>query len=124
VKLPFEPGTPSAAAGIGALADKEFLHRTLELNARGIRLWTQSLKEMGLKVIPSNANFVMVELDSADQANAVVEDLLRQGVIIRPLAAFGIPQGVRHRGHAESRRALRPTRFGPLTPIRRSIDIS
>jgi histidinol-phosphate aminotransferase len=95
VKLPFEPGTPSAAAGIGALADKEFLHRTLELNARGVRLWTQSLKDMGLKVIPSNANFVMVDLESGAQAHAVVEDMLRQGVIIRPLTAFGIPQCVR-----------------------------
>ncbi len=38
VKLPFEPSTPAQAAGIGALADKEFLHRSLELNARGLRV--------------------------------------------------------------------------------------
>ena len=37
VKLPFEPSTPAQAAGIAALADKEFLHRSLELNARGLR---------------------------------------------------------------------------------------
>ena len=38
VKLPFEPSTPAEAAGIGALGDKEFLHRSLEVNARGIQI--------------------------------------------------------------------------------------
>ena len=47
VKLPFEPSTLAQAAGIGALADKEFLHRSLELNARGIRYLTESLRQVG-----------------------------------------------------------------------------
>jgi histidinol-phosphate aminotransferase len=95
VKLPFEPGTVAVAAGAGALADKEFLHRTLELNARGLRLLTNSLRELGLKVVPSDANFVMVEFDTAEQAAAFTDDLLRRGIIIRPLAAFGLPHCVR-----------------------------
>src|SRR5581483_7220799 len=57
VKLPFEPSTPAQAAGIGALADKEFLHRSLELNARGLRTLGAGLEELGLPVIPSQANF-------------------------------------------------------------------
>src|SRR5216684_2792288 len=48
VKLPFEPSTPAQAAGIGALADKEFLHRSLELNARGLRYLIDSMEELGL----------------------------------------------------------------------------
>ncbi len=48
VKLPFEPSTPAQAAGIGALADKEFLHRSLELNARGLRYLTEGLQALGL----------------------------------------------------------------------------
>ena len=47
VKLPFEPSTPAQAAGIGALADKEFLHRSLELNARGLRYLTEGLAGAG-----------------------------------------------------------------------------
>ena len=47
VKLPFEPSTPAQAAGIGALRDKEFLHRSLELNARGLRYLTEGLQEPG-----------------------------------------------------------------------------
>ncbi len=95
VKLPFEPSTLAEAAGIGALADKAFLHHSLELNARGLRRLTDALREMGLQVVPSEANFVMVVFAEADQAARVVEDLLTQGVIVRPLRAFGLPQCIR-----------------------------
>jgi histidinol-phosphate aminotransferase len=95
VKLPFEPSTLAQAAGIGALADKEFLHRSLELNARGLRLLTDSFRAMGLEVVPSDANFVMLPLASADEARSLTESLLREGVIVRPLRAFGLPQCIR-----------------------------
>src|ERR1700675_767600 len=78
VKLPFEPSTPAQAAGIGALADKEFLHRSLELNARGLRTLTEGLESLGLTVVPSEANFAMVVFADAEQAARVVEDLLTQ----------------------------------------------
>src|SRR5580698_7246234 len=86
VKLPFEPG---------ALADREFLHRSLELNAHGLRFLTTALGEMGLTVVPSEANFVMVVLPGAEQAARLTQDLLQQGIIIRPLASFGLPNCVR-----------------------------
>jgi histidinol-phosphate aminotransferase len=95
VKLPFEPGALAQIAGIAALDDREFVHRALELNARGLRLIVDSLREMGLDAIPSHANFVMVPLESAEEANWVTEELLRKGVIVRPLAAFGLPHCVR-----------------------------
>jgi histidinol-phosphate aminotransferase len=95
VKLPFEPSTPAQAAGIAALADKEFLHRSLELNARGLRLLATSFREMGLTVAPSEANFVMVELAEERQAQQLFLDLLAQGVVIRPLKSFGLPRCVR-----------------------------
>ena len=95
VKLPFEPSTLAQAAGIAALADKEFLHRSLELNARGLRLLIASFQKMGLKVVPSEANFVMIEFPDGMQAARVVEDLLTQGVIVRPLQSFGLPQCIR-----------------------------
>jgi histidinol-phosphate aminotransferase len=95
VKLPFEPSALAQAAGIGALADKEFLHRSLELNARGIKFLSESLRELGLNVVPSEANFVMLEMPSPEQASQFTLDLLKQGVIIRPLASFGLPRCVR-----------------------------
>jgi histidinol-phosphate aminotransferase len=95
VKLPFEPSTLAQAAGIAALGDKAFLHRSLEMNARGLRLLTDALGELGLTVVLSEANFVMVVFADADQAARVDEDLLAQGVIVRPLKAFGLAHCIR-----------------------------
>src|SRR5258706_13939070 len=95
VKLPFEPSTPAQAAGIPALADKEFLHRSLELNARGLRYLTEGLQELGLTVVPSEANFVMTVLPNEQEAAALFEQLLAQGVVVRPLKAFGLPNCIR-----------------------------
>jgi len=95
VKLPFEPSTPAQAAGIAALADKEFLHRSLELNARGLRVLTDGLRDAGLTVVPSDANFVMAVLGSEQEASLIFEDLLTQGVVTRPLKAFGLPNCLR-----------------------------
>jgi len=95
VKLPFEPSTPAQAAGIGALADKEFLHRSLEVNARGLRFLTAALEELGLTVVPSEANFIMAVLPEERDAERVFEELLAQGVVVRPLKAFGLPNCLR-----------------------------
>jgi histidinol-phosphate aminotransferase len=95
VKLPFEPSTPAQAAGIGALADKEFLHRSLELNARGLRALTNGLGELGMHVVPSEANFVMTVMNSEEEAQRLFEQLLTQGVVVRPLKAFGLPHCLR-----------------------------
>jgi histidinol-phosphate aminotransferase len=95
VKLPFEPSTPAEAAGIAALSDKEFLHRSLELNARGLRYLTEGLRELGLPLAPAEANFVMIAMASEKEATRVFEELLSQGVVVRPLKAFGLPNCLR-----------------------------
>ena len=95
VKLPFEPSGPAQAAGVAALEDREFIHRSLELNVRGRKLFTNVLRQMGFEVVSSEANFVMVPLESAQVASWLTEELLRRGVIVRPLAAFGLPNCVR-----------------------------
>src|SRR6266404_5048130 len=76
VKLPFEPSSVAQAAGIGALADKEFLHRSLELNARGLRYLTEGLQDLGMTVVESQANFVMTVLDTEQDASRIFEGLL------------------------------------------------
>src|SRR5438034_5886895 len=68
VKLPFEPSTPAQAAGIAALGDHEFLHRSLALNARGLRLLSEGLQDLGVTVVPSQANFVMTVLPTEEDA--------------------------------------------------------
>jgi len=95
VKLPFEPSTLAQAAAIGALADKEFLHKSLELNARTLSRVTSAFRSLGLTVVPSDANFVMLVLDGEEQAEGLVDALLRRGIVVRPLRAFGLPHCVR-----------------------------
>jgi histidinol-phosphate aminotransferase len=95
VKLPFEPSTPAQAAGVAALEDKEFLHRSLELNARGLRYLSKALRDMGMTVVPSEANFVMTVLPSEEESGRIFEELLSQGVVVRPLKAFGLPHCLR-----------------------------
>lgn len=95
VKLPFEPASVAQAAAIGALADTAFLHRSLELNARGLRYLIEAFRSAGLQPVDSDANFVMLPLANEEQAAALVEQLLREGVVIRPLRAFGLPRCVR-----------------------------
>lgn len=95
VKLPFEPSTTAEAAGVAALDDREFLHRSLELNARGVKLYMTAFEEMGLAPVPSEANFVMLPMETEQQAMHIHEEMLKRGAIIRPLRAFGLPHCLR-----------------------------
>jgi histidinol-phosphate aminotransferase len=95
VKLPFEPSSPAEAAGIAALGDTAFLAETLRTNACGMSFLTGEFASLGIRFLPSHANFLMTLWPSATAAAEVVESLLQSGVIVRPLAAFGLPRGVR-----------------------------
>ncbi len=95
VKLPFEPSTPAQAAGIGALRDASFVHRSLEVNTNGLAMLVPALAALGFSSVPTEANFVMVPLPSEEDANTLCNELLQLGVIIRPLRAFGLPHCVR-----------------------------
>ena len=95
VKLPFEPGTLAQAGAVAALDDKEWLHRSLETNARGLRFISEALRSLQYDVIPSHANFLMIALKNPGAAVRIADGLLRRGIIIRPLAAFGLPHCVR-----------------------------
>jgi len=95
VKLPFEPSTLAQAAGIGAIRDREFVHRSLEMNSRGLAFVTNALRELDMEVIPSETNFVMLVRKSREDAHVLYDELLKQGIIIRPLKSFGLPHCVR-----------------------------
>ena len=95
IKLPFEPAAAAQAAAIAALSDTSFVARTLELNAHSRRMLVDGLRRLGFETVPSYANFVMVPLASAEAAAALTRQLLEQGVIVRPLAAFGLPAAIR-----------------------------
>jgi histidinol-phosphate aminotransferase len=95
IKLPFEPNILAQAAGLAALADDDYLQRTLENNRCGMQMITKELDSLGLMRVPSHGNFIMVDLFSAQRVTAVHEAILRHGIAIRPLTAFGLPTCIR-----------------------------
>jgi histidinol-phosphate aminotransferase len=99
VKLPFEPGNLAQAGAIGALDDFEFILKSKELNKAGYKYLTDELSkfsdEKNFKIIPSFANFLMLDLGTAERVNEINNSLLKEGVIIRPLIAFGLPHCIR-----------------------------
>ena len=95
VKLPFEPSVPAQAAGIGALADDDFLKRTIETNRVGKQYLKKVFDKLGLEYGDTAANFFCVRIGSEQAASEFVESMERHGIIVRPLAGFGLSDCVR-----------------------------
>jgi histidinol-phosphate aminotransferase len=95
VKLPFEPSVISEAAGLGALEDDAFLRKTVEVNRTGKVYLADAFRDLGLNFVPTDANFFCVVFRSEAETLQLYTDLLRRGVIVRPLGAFGIPNALR-----------------------------
>jgi histidinol-phosphate aminotransferase len=95
IKLPFEPSGVATAAGLGALEDGEFLDASIATNQAGLRFLTKTLRELGVEVVPSAGNFLMLVFRTEVEASRVFQALLQRGVIVRPLAATGLPSCLR-----------------------------
>jgi histidinol-phosphate aminotransferase len=98
VRHPFNVNTLALAAAEAALADEAFVAASRDLNDRGMKQVTDGLRALGLEWIPSFGNFVAVRIprtDSAPRAGAVYQALLRQGVIVRPVAGYEMPDHLR-----------------------------
>lgn len=92
VRQPFNVNSIAQAAAVASLGDDEFVERTRALNQAGMVQITQGLEKLGLTFIPSFANFVSFKV--AD-ARGVYERLLDQGVIVRPIANYEMPDYLR-----------------------------
>ncbi|CAD6551973.1 histidinol-phosphate transaminase [Paraburkholderia sabiae] len=96
LRQPFNVNTLAQAAAIAALNDKPFLQKSAELNAQGYRRLTEVFDKLGLEYVPSFGNFVLVRVGNDDAAgNRVNLELLKQGVIVRPVGSYGLPQWLR-----------------------------
>ena len=95
VRGPFNVSVPAQVAGLAALADDSFIERSVAHNTRW-RAWTaQQLSSNGLKVYPSAGNFVLVRFDSAGAAESCRLHLKRQGVLVRQMGAYKLPDFLR-----------------------------
>lgn len=96
IRQPFNVNSLAQAAAVAALGDAAFLRESARINAEGYRQLTQAFDEMGLDYVPSFGNFVLVRVGNDDGAGARVNlDLLRRGVIVRPVGNYGLPQWLR-----------------------------
>jgi len=93
VRLPFSVNLLAEAAGMAALEDRHFRQATLETVRQGRTWLTGELTRLGCAVAPSQANFLLFTPPAP--AKALFETLLTKGVIIRPLASYGLPDSLR-----------------------------
>jgi histidinol-phosphate aminotransferase len=95
IRQPFNVNSLAQAAAIAALNDKAFLQKG-ENNRAGYAQQCAAFDELGLEYVPSFGNFVLVRVGDDDGAGARVNlALLKQGVIVRPVGAYGLPQWLR-----------------------------
>jgi histidinol-phosphate aminotransferase len=92
VRQPFNCNSLAQAAAVAALADQAFVERSVEVNRKGMAQVTAAFDALGLRYLPSYGNFVLVQV--GDGA-AVYQGLLKRGVIVRPVANYGLPQWLR-----------------------------
>jgi histidinol-phosphate aminotransferase len=93
IRQPFNTSSVAQAAAIAALGDHDHVRRSRELNATGRVQLAQGLKSLGLRPLPSQGNFLLVEVGS--DAQACYDALLRAGIIVRPVANYGLSDYLR-----------------------------
>jgi histidinol-phosphate aminotransferase len=94
VRNAFDVTQPAQDAAVASLGDPEELARRRRLNAEARARLVEACEELGLEVAtPAVANFVYAEV--GEDARPVFDALLREGVIVRPLAGFGAPGAIR-----------------------------
>jgi len=91
--LPFNTGAPAALAAMASLEDDDYHRRSRALVAQEREFLADGLTAAGLAPLPSQANFLLVP--HVPDGPAFVEAMLRRGVIVRPLQAFGLKDGFR-----------------------------
>ena len=93
VQMPFSVNLLAEESGIAAMADRVFYDETLRVTREGRDWLASELSALGCAPRPSQANFIMFAPPM--DVRAVFEGLLRRGVIVRPLASYGLADRIR-----------------------------
>ncbi|HCF59389.1 MAG TPA: histidinol-phosphate transaminase [Myxococcales bacterium] len=92
-RMPFNVTSMAQIGGLAALDDQAHVERTREMNTRELAFLQAELPTLGVRVLPSQANFVLVDLGRP--AAPINEAMLRQGVIVRPVLNYAMPNALR-----------------------------
>jgi histidinol-phosphate aminotransferase len=92
VRQPFNANAMAQAAAIAALDDITHIVETREMIFQGLEFFARELPKLGVEVVPSGANFVMVKTGNG---RAVFQELQKRKVIVRPMDPYGLPDHIR-----------------------------
>jgi histidinol-phosphate aminotransferase len=92
IRQPFNVNAVAQAAAAAALEDQEFARRCVEDTRKGLKRFSVGFAELGLEFIPSEANFILVKVGDGAR---VFDALQRRGLIVRPVANYGLPEWIR-----------------------------
>jgi histidinol-phosphate aminotransferase len=92
VRQPFNVNALAQAAAVAALADTDYVDESRALNRQGLAQLAAGFAELDLATLPSHGNFALVKVGDAA---TVYQRLLAQGVIVRPVANYGLPEWLR-----------------------------
>ena len=95
VRGPFNVSVPAQAAGVAALQEPGWLERSRAHNARWRAWLAEALETAGIRVWPSEANFVLADFGTAAAADAADRGLRARGVIVRRVGGYGLPHCLR-----------------------------
>ncbi|MEW6086856.1 MAG: histidinol-phosphate transaminase [bacterium] len=93
VRKPFNVNRLAQCAALLSLEHKEWLDKSREMVFNGRKYLYMSLDKIGLRYIPTQANFLLIELNA--DGEAVSDKLLAYGIIVRPANSFGLPNFIR-----------------------------
>ncbi|MFQ5799687.1 MAG: pyridoxal phosphate-dependent aminotransferase, partial [Bacteroidota bacterium] len=93
VRQPFNVSSVAQAAARASLRDKDHVAKSVKLNREGKKYLYAEFRRMGLDFVPSETNFILVHLDRP--GSEVMSQLLKEGVIVRPMTGYEFPNSVR-----------------------------
>ena len=93
VRQPFNVNSMALAAAQAALDDDDFLQQSVATNQAGLQQWFTACAEHSWEYIPTVGNFITI--NTKREALPLYHALLREGVIVRPIAGYGMPQHLR-----------------------------
>ena len=98
IRGPFNVSGPAMAAGVAAIGDREHVEVSVVHNERWLPWLTSEIGKLGLEVTPSVGNFILIHFPKGDKARGAVaadEFLKSRGIIMRRVAAYGLPDCLR-----------------------------
>ena len=93
IRQPFNVNSYGLAAASAALLDDTFVEASVSTNNSGMRQLVSVAGKIGLSFIPSRGNFLTIQFEQV--ATEIYTKLLQQGIIVRPLGGYGLPNHLR-----------------------------